>query len=227
MKTNITPIRTWYKGFEFRSRTEARWAFALDQLGLRYEYEWEGFALPGRWYLPDFLLEDSMFVEIKPPMPTGAELLLAAQLSKEFNAATLVMLGSPSIDGKGILISPKVQTFTPIPQAEIFNRICAASRLEVISQALGRAQAARFEHGERPTIDKELLKEIWTADEEGGGRIRVRMGKREWWVLAVSRKFAEVLRRSKPEFISLERMNTGIKEQVSWQWDEEPFYVVD
>ena len=48
-------IETRYKGYHFRSRTEARWACFFDELGVKWEYEPEGFDLGevGR-YLPDF-----------------------------------------------------------------------------------------------------------------------------------------------------------------------------
>jgi predicted RNA-binding Zn-ribbon protein involved in translation (DUF1610 family) len=55
MKRAIKAIETEYNGYLFRSRLEARWAVFFDELGLRYEYEPEGFELPsGAWYLPDF-----------------------------------------------------------------------------------------------------------------------------------------------------------------------------
>lgn len=48
-------IETTYKGYKFRSRTEARWAVFFDSLGLQWEYEPEGFDLgSGVRYLPDF-----------------------------------------------------------------------------------------------------------------------------------------------------------------------------
>ena len=51
----IKPRETIYKGYRFRSRLEARWAVFLDSLGVEYEYEPEGFNLPGVGaYLPDF-----------------------------------------------------------------------------------------------------------------------------------------------------------------------------
>lgn len=53
----LTPIETRYGGHRFRSRTEARWAVCLDALGLRWDYEPEGYELPGGTrYLPDFWL---------------------------------------------------------------------------------------------------------------------------------------------------------------------------
>lgn len=48
-------IETQFKGYRFRSRTEARWAVFFETMGFRWTYEEEGFELPktGR-YLPDF-----------------------------------------------------------------------------------------------------------------------------------------------------------------------------
>lgn len=39
----IKSIETKYNGFRFRSRLEARWAIFFDMVGLKYEYEVEGF----------------------------------------------------------------------------------------------------------------------------------------------------------------------------------------
>ena len=55
MSDRIKPIETIYKGYRFRSRLEARWAVFFDSLGVKYEYDPEGFKLPdGSVYLPDF-----------------------------------------------------------------------------------------------------------------------------------------------------------------------------
>ena len=45
MTTTIRAIETRYNGYRFRSRLEARWAVFFDTLGIRYEYEPEGFDL--------------------------------------------------------------------------------------------------------------------------------------------------------------------------------------
>lgn len=55
---NIKPIETYYNGYRFRSRLEARWAVFFDALGVKYEYEPEGFQRNGAYYLPDFLIHD-------------------------------------------------------------------------------------------------------------------------------------------------------------------------
>lgn len=51
----IRPIETEWNGCLFRSRLEARWAVFLTALGVRWDYEPEGFVLEGgARYLPDF-----------------------------------------------------------------------------------------------------------------------------------------------------------------------------
>lgn len=82
----IEPIQTYYKDYHFRSRLEARWAVFFDALGVKYEYEPEGFNLDnGMSYLPDFLIHDvitrypggepqNIYVEVKGvPNATDAE----------------------------------------------------------------------------------------------------------------------------------------------------------
>lgn len=60
-------IPTTYKGINFRSRLEARWAAFFDLLGWRWEYEPEDLA----GWIPDFVLLEmerfkSILVEVKP-----------------------------------------------------------------------------------------------------------------------------------------------------------------
>ncbi|QUH01420.1 hypothetical protein HUO13_11910 [Saccharopolyspora erythraea] len=71
-------IETEYAGYRFRSRLEARWALAFDELELEFAYEPDGFVLPWRFreqwypraskfrYLPDFFLPDlGLWAEVK------------------------------------------------------------------------------------------------------------------------------------------------------------------
>lgn len=85
--SDIKPIETYYHGYRFRSRLEARWAVFFDALGLEWEYEPEGFELEdGSRYLPDFLIHNvitrwkqndekkDIYVEVKGiPNPTDAK----------------------------------------------------------------------------------------------------------------------------------------------------------
>lgn len=69
----IKAIETSYRGYRFRSRLEARWAVFFETLGVKWEYEPEGFELPdGDRYLPDFRLlggayggHNDLWVEVK------------------------------------------------------------------------------------------------------------------------------------------------------------------
>lgn len=69
----IKAIQTAYKGYHFRSRLEARWAVFFDTLGIKYQYEPQGFECVSPHneseivrYLPDFYLPDSgTWVEVK------------------------------------------------------------------------------------------------------------------------------------------------------------------
>lgn len=72
----IKAIETVYNGYRFRSRLEARWAVFFDALGIKYEYEKEGYDLgDAGWYLPDFWLpDDELWVEIKGPDPTPKDI---------------------------------------------------------------------------------------------------------------------------------------------------------
>ena len=66
----ISPIPTIYKGINFRSRLEARWAMFFDSLKLKWYYEYQGFQIKDVWYVPDFLVVTpsgyEYWIEIKP-----------------------------------------------------------------------------------------------------------------------------------------------------------------
>ena len=80
-EASCKPIETHYGGYRFRSRLEARWAVFFDALGIRYEYEKEGYKLASGKYLPDFWLPDwKMWVEIKGRTPSECEQRLASEL---------------------------------------------------------------------------------------------------------------------------------------------------
>jgi hypothetical protein len=51
-------LPTPYRGIEFRSRLEARWAMFLDLLNVKWFYEYESFDLDGLYYVPDFWLPE-------------------------------------------------------------------------------------------------------------------------------------------------------------------------
>jgi len=69
---------TSYKGVQFRSRIEARWATVLDGLGVVWQYERQGFVLGTLSYLPDLYLPQigasGVWLEIKGEKPSDQEL---------------------------------------------------------------------------------------------------------------------------------------------------------
>lgn len=95
----LKAIDTEYRGYRFRSRLEARWAVFLDTIHCEWEYEAEGYELPGGVrYLPDFVLCRSVspcFLEVKPQWPTGPELEKARLLRDASDCPVLFAIGVP------------------------------------------------------------------------------------------------------------------------------------
>ena len=60
----------WYNGIKFRSKLESKTAQALDNIGIPYQYEPDGYKLSnGMWYRPDFWLPDAgQYIECKGVM---------------------------------------------------------------------------------------------------------------------------------------------------------------
>lgn len=95
-------ITTRYKGYKFRSRLEARWAVFFDHLGIRWDYEPEGFELGnGLRYLPDFWLPDlKTWVEIKPGASDHAAREKASRLVSHTGCALFMSNGLPDRAGE-------------------------------------------------------------------------------------------------------------------------------
>jgi hypothetical protein len=102
----VKAIETRWKGWRFRSRTEARWAVFLEALGIGFEYEAEGYHLPSGPYLPDFVItsvpdapansvSQRLFLEVKPDVMTPAEQTKVAELARASGDPVLVAIGAP------------------------------------------------------------------------------------------------------------------------------------
>lgn len=110
----LKPIETFYKGYKFRSRLEARWAVFFDTIGIKWQYEVEGFTLSdGRHYLPDFKITTlnklTCWIEIKPLDDPGDGKLQRfsldhhAKYPEDFNTEFTVCSGDPfDVFGGGI-----------------------------------------------------------------------------------------------------------------------------
>ena len=99
----IKAIETYYKGYRFRSRLEARWAVFFDAAGIKYEYEPEGFEFYNcetdttDRYLPDFYLPQfDCYAEVKPSVQKLIECQSKISGAIDFN--------STPISEKGLLI---------------------------------------------------------------------------------------------------------------------------
>jgi hypothetical protein len=93
----IQAIETRYAGHHFRSRLEARWAVFFNALGIKWEYEPQGYTVgPNKIpYLPDFYLPDlKVAVEVKGDSERLSLNLLADFLEGSRDAHTVLVLGS-------------------------------------------------------------------------------------------------------------------------------------
>ncbi len=97
MKPEKKAIQTLYHGYRFRSRLEARWAVFFDALGIKWEYEPEGFNLHGNiYYLPDFYVPSlDMYFEVKASELTGEEERKCELLRDETDKPVVALIGTP------------------------------------------------------------------------------------------------------------------------------------
>lgn len=112
---SITPLETRYAGCRFRSRLEARWAVFFDTLGIKWEYEPQGYTVgpDKRPYLPDFLLPElQTFVEVKGETER-LDARLLVELAREHGEVpfTLVLGPVPTMSRGKV---PTHALFTPV-----------------------------------------------------------------------------------------------------------------
>lgn len=96
----IQAIETQYSGYMFRSRLEARWAVFFDSVGLKWQFEPQGYEVPTRRgtirYLPDFWLGIGMWAEVKghlDPKGMTRQVALATAMCQCGNNQDMAMLG--------------------------------------------------------------------------------------------------------------------------------------
>ena len=166
----IKAIQTSYAGCRFRSRLEARWAVFFDTLGLRWEYEIEGFELgsAGR-YLPDFKVHGergSVWVEIKPFEAAGHDTKLK-ELVRQGGGVGILCEGEPSLRPVVTFdmweekedVCPGTGVFATDKYSPVFYDILGSGREGLVTQrdwvdfdrlqhAVNAARSARFEFGE-------------------------------------------------------------------------------
>ncbi len=110
-------IDTYYHGHYFRSRTEARWSTFYDSLGVKWEYEVDGFDLNGTRYLPDFWLPGlSSYVEIKGKPLTAEETAKAYSLATQSGFMVYAFIGQ--------IVVPEFGPDMPTPATAFFPNSC-------------------------------------------------------------------------------------------------------
>lgn len=92
-------LETFYRGYRFRSRLEARWAVFMDSLAVKFVYEPEAFELGGVSYLPDFWVPHiKSFIEIKPEHPNEDEQYKAEKLCEFTKENVFIIYGQPEVN---------------------------------------------------------------------------------------------------------------------------------
>jgi hypothetical protein len=125
MTQKIKAIQTFYKGRNFRSRLEARWAVFFDTAKIDFLYEPEGFDLgEGLFYLPDFYIPDEdIFVEVKPRKLNETERKKALLLSKHSKKPVINLSVIPDYNGLDCLF-PYGYYGTTIKSLLMSDNIC-------------------------------------------------------------------------------------------------------
>lgn len=179
MLANIKAIETKYKGYRFRSRLEARWAVFFDSVGVKWEYEKEGYKLRKRQYLPDFYLPElQLWVEIKGTNEdariakdeiwevgaiTGKPIAICVGMPHEIDMTIFIADTTSSAGGVGwrndfrfaIGLNGKLCLFTDDDRSWFdLNWAPYPTIKHVVNSfplmAFDNAKATRFEHGECP-----------------------------------------------------------------------------
>ena len=110
-KRDIKPIETYFDGYRFRSRLEARWAVFFSAIGLDYEYEIEGFEMEDVRYLPDFYIPSlDRWFEVKGQPLSVEEIKKCEQFCCRKNNEKIkfsILIGAPAltqVDAGGISV---------------------------------------------------------------------------------------------------------------------------
>lgn len=157
----LIPIDTFYKGYYFRSRLEARWAVFFDSMEWKWVYEHEGFKLKSGYYLPDFYFPElNTWAEVKPTELNEIDFTRCKELSKKMKKSThgvdVILLEGSSIDCKAfktivngnisinVLLVHASEQHYPFYSSDTYNPNRHYFMNETIS-AVEKARSSRFE----------------------------------------------------------------------------------
>ena len=123
---SIKPIETFYSGYRFRSRLEARWAVFFDHAGIEYEYEPEGFELEdGTRYLPDFYFPQyDWYAEVKAPRDGAKEDIKRASRFIGNTIKVLILLGNIPDASDSPVYHYNALYFNQLRNEVIVERVC-------------------------------------------------------------------------------------------------------
>ena len=170
----IEAIQIRYAGYHFRSRLEARWAVWFTALGIPWEYEREGYALPSGPYLPDFWISNPMpewpeagyWIDIKPSnLPNDNEAFAKiADLTMATKHTGYIVAGDPgnfrtasfNFNTRNWKFENKNSYPDHPPSgrhlkfATMFACLLTHQLKANVADAIVQSRSARFEHGETP-----------------------------------------------------------------------------
>lgn len=118
--SDISAIDTYYNGYRFRSRLEARWAVFLDHMAASYQHEPEGYELGDLKYLPDFRLREGVklygesdrfahvWIEVKPALELEEkDRKKIARFVRGKDSIVLILSGDPQPNAEIMLVAHK------------------------------------------------------------------------------------------------------------------------
>jgi hypothetical protein len=145
----IKSKNTFYNGYNFRSRLEARWAIWFDCMEIKYGYEIEGYDLDGKAYLPDFWLPDlNIWIEIKPSDPNPKEIEKAVRLEEKTGYPVIFFVGDVWPSGfYRVYFIKENRSY----KQEFYDYWDDSVQTFQEARAFQRARSARFEFGETPS----------------------------------------------------------------------------
>ncbi len=89
--------KSTYKGIEFRSKLEVKFAWWLDDMGEQWRYEPRIYGPKGRGYLPDFEIlgtDRPTFIEIKPTLALAERAKSKVSVIWEYEPRAVIVIAT-------------------------------------------------------------------------------------------------------------------------------------
>lgn len=142
MKLSFQLLKTKFKGVQYKSRTEARWAAFFTAAKIPFAYEPEGVDLGDLgWYLPDFALYpqsyDPIFAEVKFGAFTDLETEKCRALCQKTGLMVVMLDGPPALKVYEVFKTEKVYSCRDTDDCGQHSAAgcCCATTLELIESS--------------------------------------------------------------------------------------------